>query len=494
VFTLAFILNALNKASLLADDQSDLVLGQADTVKISGTCIDSRQVKPSCLFVALVGEHVDGHDYVKAAFKQGACVALVEREVELNEAVEGICLKVKSCEKALVAIAKAYRHHFSGKLIALTGSAGKTSTKEILQAILSSSGRSQATQGNFNNELGVPLTLLNMQADYDYSIVEMGAAQIGDIAYLMDIAAADITLITNIGNAHVGRFGSVANIAKAKSEIYQCLADDGVAVINLDDAYAQDFIDLTVDKKQFAYTLSAHGLDKAVNPALSVLAIDKDLKAMQSRLKLSVLSEEVELTLPFIADHQVQNFIAATCCAIAAGADLSKLDEVARTLVSAKHRQEIISLDNGLSIIDDCYNANPQAMQLAIDLLADIAGDERRRVMVLGAMGELGEQSPLLHEQVGEYAAKQKIAKLIVVGDEAAVCVDAYHGVNNAKNENNEAHFYHSAEDAKAFVLDECKSGDVVLVKGSRSQQLEIIVEALIQNNNNLQGESSACC
>ena len=471
-FTADFAIQVLqNYPSVSINVQAEKLL--QSTLSISGVQIDSRQCINNSLFVAFKGEQVDGHEYVESALTSGASLVVVDHFVDVDIAQ----VRVSNCQQALVNLAKSYRATWHAtKIVALTGSAGKTSTKDILEFLLSQQAKTQATLGNLNNELGVPLTLLNTNIDTDFLIVEMGAAELGDIAYLMEIVQPDIGLITNIGDAHIGRFGSVENIVKAKTEMFTHLNKQGIAILNADDA----FYSLFQTTSFHAETLSFSFSNKAD------VFIEKQLDPQC--ISLNYAGVVVELTLPFTAKHQINNFLAAACCMKALGFEVQTLNAIHEFKNVSEHRQIVIPLSNGIDVIDDTYNSNPVAMKSAIDYTALIAGDERRMLVVFGAMGELGDYSDAKHIEITEYAFESGVSSVIFCGDKA---LPAY---EYCLQENLSATYCDDAEAAYYDISKQVQASDVVLIKGSRAIGLDRTVKMIINNENNNTWGYSACC
>lgn len=424
----------------------------------SGVCTDTRALAGGELFVALAGDNFDAHDFISDAEKAGAAGAVVERTVASSLPL----LQTTDTLQGLGKIAKLHRQSFRGKLCAVTGSAGKTSTKEMLATILSGSSRVLATRGNLNNEIGVPLTLLELAPQHAYAVVEMGAAKPGDIAYLANIAEPDVSVLTNALPAHLEGFGSVAQVAKTKGEIY--IDQPGkVAVVNLDDAYA-DYWQGLVSQAQLV-TVSADGKESA-----DFSASDINVAGLGCTFMLHSPQGVYQLTLKVPGKHNIANALLAAAAAWAMGLGMQKIIDGLGVFSGVSGRMQTSERGDGLSIIDDSYNANPEAARAAIDVLAELAG---RRVMVLGNMAELGPDSDALHRSVGEYAARKNIDLLITVGADAAHAAAGFGGGGQAC-----ADFETAVDYLKANKL--LAGFDACLVKGSRSARMERIVELLV--------------
>lgn len=423
---------------------------------IRSVTIDSRKTGEQALFVALSGERVDGHDFVAAAAANGAVAALVQHPVDAAISQ----LQVADCSKVMAQMAAAYRDGFAGKIIAVTGSSGKTTTRSMLTAILVKAGIVSATQGNLNNDLGVPLTVLAADNQADFWVVEMGAAQQGDIARLMQIVRPDISVITNVGNAHVGRFGSEANIAQGKAEIYQGLAAEGTAVINADDAYAGQWQAIH-NGNTLRYSADGKSAD--------VFAVDIQLSATASLFTLCYQQQRVAVRLPVAGLHNVRNALCAAACAVAAGVSLVQIAEGLSVFTAVQGRLQETQAANGARVIDDSYNANPASVKAAIDVLAMQPG---RRFLVLGDMAELGENVSQYHVQIGDYARQQGIDVLLACGVETQHSCKAF---------GETARHFASKQQLLDYLLAASGKNDVILIKGSRSAGMDEVVRGLEQ-------------
>ena len=429
-------------------------LSGSDAV-IHSVAIDSRDSVIDTLFVAINGENVDGHDYLEQALSGGASGALVERycESQLPQ------VKVESCVKALADIAKANRNEFSGLVLSITGSCGKTSTKEMLVSILSQFAKVSSTRGNQNNEIGVPLTVFAIDDNSEFAVVEMGAAQQGDIAYLMNIAQPDIAVITNVRSAHIGRFGSDEIIAETKAEIYTHLKRSGKAVINLDEKYSARWKDQLQVKDVITYSID--------NAAADIYASDIVTSENSNLFAINYAGESVEINMQIPGMHNIANALCAAACAIAAGSDLKSVAAGLETFVPVASRLQKLEGFWGGVLIDDTYNASPASVNAAIDVLARYPG---RRFLVLGDMAELGEASQTLHAEVGAYARSHAIDVLLTCGKDSAMASDAF---------GKQSKHFIDKKSLSDYLLEEVKDNDVILIKGSRSAALEEVVVLL---------------
>lgn len=468
-----------------------------EQLPVKAIAIDSRKVEAGAVFFAIPGERVDGHDFIGQARERGACAAVVERPIA--DSLPQI--QVSNSVRALGGIAQRLRKRYSGKLIAITGSSGKTSVKRFTRQILANHGKVTATPGNYNNEIGVPLTLAALQEETEFAVVEMGAAQRGDIAYLVNIAKPDIVLVNNVGHAHVGRFGSLEKTAQAKGEIYDGIGSSSIAVVNADDRFADEFIQRISKNKStpsiIRYSLEGHATDIYA----SDIALGKDGCAT-CRLCVSakLLQQEHDFCCESISPtpgmHNVSNLLAAVSLAIAAGMPVDELELAIKNLAvtgedaanSAKEsgRLDYVRNDAAIQLIDDTYNANPESTQAAIDHLAFAARQQSRSaILILGAMAELGEASAEHHFAIGGYACRAGIDVLLASGEFAE---DYVRGFEEARGESGSMQgalqalaFGNKTELSREF----CKRFTAyfpmtVLVKGSRAAAMETVVANLM--------------
>ena len=413
----------------------------------------------AALFVALAGERFDGNDHVAAAAEAGARAALVSRPV----AARIPQVVVQDTGHALAAIAAGMQHGREARVAAITGSNGKTGVKQMLLAILRQLGPSHANPGNFNNEIGLPLSVIQAPEDARYAIYEMGAGKPGDIVWLTAVARPDVALVNNVAPAHLERMGSLLGVADTKGAIYDALPADGVAVINADDAFEQYFASRSHGRRVIRFALEA---------SADVTARDVRMEDGGSSFTLVTPLGEAEVRLGLAGRHNVANALAAAAMAIGMAdaspgviaAGLAAAEPVAGRLV--RH-----ALASGALLIDDSYNANPGSLAAAIDTLAAFGGE---RWLVLGEMGELGDDAQALHGGVGRRAREAGIERLFALGPLGKAAVDAFGDGG--------AHFDSHAALADALRR-ELHPQARVLVKGSRSSAMERIVSALLENN-----------
>jgi len=424
--------------------------------EISHVCSDSRTIPPQTLFVALKGERFDGHDFAHLAVENGAHALLLTHELPLDVPQ----LIVKDTQKAMGEIGAYLREQIQPKSIALTGSNGKTSVKEMVASILSQRHKVLYTAGNFNNEIGVPLTLLRLEEGDEFGVFELGANHRGEIDYTSSLVKPDVALVNNVASAHLEGFGSLAGVAAAKSEIFNHLSCDGTAVINADDSFAQVMKEAASEHKQLSFAIEAAADLKASE-------LEPDLLGRYS-FKMSYLAQKVSVTLPLSGRHQVSNALAATGLCLTLGLSLDEIVSGLSLLEPVKGRMLPTQLGR-LRVIDDSYNANPASVSAAIDWLQEIDG---YRCLVLGDLGELGDNACLLHTELGELAKERGIDALFSLGELSANTSIAFGGVHHQE-------FERVVQDLINYINQ--LQGDVtVLVKGSRSAKMERVVEALI--------------
>ncbi|MGA2562513.1 MAG: UDP-N-acetylmuramoyl-tripeptide--D-alanyl-D-alanine ligase [Steroidobacteraceae bacterium] len=419
--------------------------------------IDSRKLVPGNLFAALRGAHTDGHNFVGDAAAAGAAGALVQRlsDVPLAQIV------VVDVESALADAAGSARAKFTGPVIGIAGSNGKTTVKEMLAAILSQRGPCLATRGNLNNHLGVPITLLRLDATHRSAVIEMGANRRGDIEQLVRIARPDIGLITNAGAEHLEGFGSLEGAARAEGEMVSTLAASGVAIINADDAYAPLW------RASTAARVCTFGLRAQADYRAQELQFQVGEQGFCSRFLLCSGAGSVAVTLALAGRHNVYNALAAAAGAASAGASLEQIASGLAAMRAVRGRLQFQLTRHGAWLIDDSYNANPSSARAALEVLGELPG---RRWLVLGDMAELGEFAEASHYAIAELAHSQGIERLFSLGDLAALAAERFGA--------GARHFEDVGELTRA--LDAELSADVrVLIKGSRVNRLERVVEAI---------------
>ena len=427
-------------------------------VPFDNVSTDSRSLSAGALFVALKGPNFDGHEYVQAALARGAVVALVERELPL--ALPQVV--APDVLAALSQFAHAWRKQFSYPVIGVTGSNGKTTTKEMLGSILTLRGECLVTRGNLNNHIGVPLTLLNLTVRHHSAVIEMGASNLGEIAHLAQLAAPDIGVITNAGAAHLEGFGGLQGVAKGKGELYLALPDSGTAIINADDDFA-DYWRAHCN----ASTVYSFGVDRAADFTASKVLAHHDADGFQTRFELITPHGVCAVSLQLAGIHNLRNALGAAAAAYAAGATLVQIQTGLNNMRPVGGRLQPKPAIKGAGLIDDSYNANPNSVRAGIDALQSRGG---RRWLVFGEMRELGPDAPQLHADVGVYARSAGVERLLAVGDNARHTVDAF-GAGGQ--------WFASLDALIAEAQATLEPGVIVLIKGSRGNRLERAAAAL---------------
>jgi UDP-N-acetylmuramoyl-tripeptide--D-alanyl-D-alanine ligase len=420
---------------------------------------DTRALEPGALFVALRGERFDGHQFVPAALERGAAGALVSRlaSVPLPQVV------VPDVLEGLGAFASAWRRDFAGTVVGLTGSNGKTTTKEMIGAILGRVGACLVTRGNLNNHIGVPLTLARLEPRHRYAVVEMGANHRGEIAHLAALARPDVALLINAGPAHLEGFGGIEGVAEGKGELLAGLGLEQTAVINADDRFAAYWHGLA----RGAGRVLTFGLRERADFTATDLNNRSSGEGPATEFELHGPLGRRRVTIALAGEHNVANALAAAAAAHAAGADLDAIVDGLTGMRPVAGRLEFKAVAGGGRLIDDSYNANPASVRAGLRALEQLGGE---RWLVLGEMRELGEGSAQLHAEIGEFARQCGVSRLLAVGDEAHHAVEAF-GAGST--------WFASAEDLIASLADGIGPGITVLVKGSRSNRLERVAEAL---------------
>lgn len=446
--------------------QGRIVKGTGDTV-ITGVSIDSRQLRPGQLFVALRGERQDGHAFVGHAFQNGAAAALVAHwPVTIPVDAAGTVIQVTDPQQALQLWATHHRRLFKIPVVAVTGSVGKTSTKEMIAAVLSTRFKVFKSPGNYNNELGVPLGVLQWDAGHGVAVFEVAMRGRGQIAELAAILQPDIGVVTNVGDTHVGVLGSREAIAQAKAELVEALNAEGVAVLNADDQLVARMRHQT-RAKALLYGLSADARIRAVNIDLS--------DPFGTGFTLVWPRGEVRINLPVPGHHHVYNALAAASVGFALGVSSRDVAAGLAAFETGPRRMEFHRLPKGPLVVDDTYNASPASLQAAFDVVARLPR-QGRLVLVLGDMLELGPMEAEAHRRAGERAAR--ICDLLMTyGDAMAATIEA---ARTCGLPDHRARHYRDQGELIQDLIAEVGGGDVVLVKGSRGMRMEKVVEALL--------------
>lgn len=450
------------RLSTIADLLGGKLIG--DDAEFHSVSIDSRTLKKGDLFIALNGENFDGHGYVNAAANTGALAAMVAHVVETPLPL----IVVADTHLSLGRLAALWRARFPGPLVAITGSNGKTTVKEMIASILRQSGPVLATTGNLNNDIGVPLTLLRLREEHGAAVIEMGASAGGEIGYLSALAEPTVAIITNAAPAHLQGFGSVEDVAHAKGEIFEGLSEDGVAIINVDDKFAPLWKELAGDRRRITFGLK-NNADVTAEASSVVGRLEKG--AFISAFSMKTPHGNVDIELKLAGQHNVLNALAATAAALAAKASLDNVKKGLEELRPVAGRLQLKLGVNQSRIIDDTYNANPGSLRAAVDVLAAMEG---YTILVLGDMAELGADELQIHSEMGAIARSCKIDALFALGNLSRNAVATF---------GDGAHHFADHDGLSAALrkhIAQQPTPVTILVKGSRSSRMERIVEALI--------------
>jgi UDP-N-acetylmuramoyl-tripeptide--D-alanyl-D-alanine ligase len=424
-----------------------------------GYSIDSRTIQPGELFFAVKGERMDGHDFVSQALEKGAAAAVIRKDQLARYTAKTRLMRVDDTLVALQTLASAVRRLWAKPLIGVTGSTGKTTTKEAIAHVLSTRFRVLKSEGNFNNHFGLPLMLLKIEPEHDLAVIEMGMSHAGEIAALAKIAQPEIGVVTNVAPVHLEFFDSVAGIARAKYELIEALPAGGVAVLNGDDEYVSQF------GRDFRGKVVLYGLRATADVRAENL---QPRGSEGSNFDVVVGSCREKAVLQLVGTHNIYNALAAVAVGLERGMNPSEAVAALASLTPADKRGQVVKLGN-ITAINDCYNCNPKALEAMVDALA--AMPAKRRIVVAGAMLELGPAGDDLHRQAGRYIASKKIDFLLGVQGQAQQMVEA------ARQAGMQAEFVVAPEEAGEWLARESRDGDVVLMKASRGVKLERALE-----------------
>jgi len=438
-----------------ADSVHGRLHGPGADVEFDGVGTDTRSLQPGQLFIALRGPNFDGHDFAAQAAQRGAAALMVDtpQPLDLPQIV------VDDTQQGLARLAAAWRGRFEIPLVAITGSNGKTTVKEMLAAIFAQSGPVCATRGNLNNEIGVPLTLLGLEQCHHAAVIEQGASKPGDIAYLTRISAPTVALVTNAGGAHLEGFGDLDTVARTKGEIFEHLPAGGTAVINADDPYAAQWRARCGDVDVVSFGLNARQDERP--DVWTQWQANGPLHIHTPRGELSV-------QLALAGRHNAANALAATAAALAAGVDLAQIGAGLQGLQPVPGRLQWKAGINGARILDDSYNANPASLAAALEVLAACPGD---RCLALGDMAELGDAAVDLHQAAGRQARRAGVHRLYATGEHSRHAVSAF---------GEQAWHFPRQADMVARLRQDLRADSTLLVKGSRSAHMERVVDALL--------------
>ncbi|MGI6097523.1 MAG: UDP-N-acetylmuramoyl-tripeptide--D-alanyl-D-alanine ligase [Dethiobacteria bacterium] len=440
-----------------------IIAGNAD-IQVSGFAIDSRKIAAGNFFVPLKGEQSDGHNYIGDAFRNGAAGAFVAKEWSRNIHFNNLLIEVEDPLRALQDLAAYYRRLHSVKVIGITGSSGKTTTKDLTASVLGSTTEVLKTEGNLNNEIGLPLMLLRLRPEHKVAVLEMGMSGLGEIAFLAMLARPDIGIITNVGEAHIELLGSQEAIASAKGELIEALSTKGTAILNGDDSYLRRM------GSSFAGNTIFFGLGR------DNLLRATDIKLVGQGTKFKVFIPQrgvIDFFIPLPGEHNVLNALAAIAVGHYLGVEVEEMKTGLAHPQLSGMRLQLLDTPAGLKIINDTYNANPSSMRASLGVLRDL--DAPLRVGVLGDMLELGEHSVQAHREIGHFAA-EFLDYLLTVGEQAKYIAE------EAKKKMNKGHVFHFTKKStliKKFKEFALPKGTIVLVKGSRGMFLEEVIDQI---------------
>jgi UDP-N-acetylmuramoyl-tripeptide--D-alanyl-D-alanine ligase len=424
-----------------------------------GYSIDSRTVGAGQLFFAVKGERLDGHDFVEQALERGAVAAVVRRDQLSRYPEKTRLLVVEDTLTALQTLATAVRKLWGKPLVAVTGSAGKTTTKDAIAHVLSARFRVLKSEGNFNNHFGLPLMLLKLEPEFDVAVIEMGMSHAGEIRALAKMAQPEIGVVTNVAPVHLEFFDSLAGIARAKYELIESLPANGVAVLNADDEYVSQF------GRDFKGKVVMYGTRATADVRAEKI---QSKGAEGTEFDVVVGSAREHATLPLVGEHNVLNALAAVAAGLERGLTPVEAVEALATLTPAEKRGQVLQMGN-ITVINDCYNSNPKALDAMVDALATMTA--RRRIVVAGEMLELGLAGEEMHRLAGEHVAAKKVDVLLGVRGLAQAMVEG------ARQAGTRAEFVAASEEAGEWLAREARDGDVILLKASRGVKLEKALE-----------------
>jgi UDP-N-acetylmuramoyl-tripeptide--D-alanyl-D-alanine ligase len=457
---------------MMLSDCAKAVQGKlvGEDVAINAVCIDTRTIKPGQLYIAIKGHNFDGNEFIGQAEKAGAMAAIVHKGVKPRVAH----IVVDDTRLALAKLAGAWRQSLSARenetlsVVGITGSNGKTTVKEMMAAILAVNAQVLFTQGNLNNDIGVPLTLLRLNEQHRYAVIEMGANHAGEIAYTSTYAQADVVIITNAGAAHIEGFGSLEGVAKAKGEIFETLKKDGIAIINQDDDYFYYWQALAVNRSVLSF-----GLSDSANVTATAIKTEIYDNAFVTTFKLITALGTIDIILKLAGQHNVVNALAASAASLALGINLQQIKQGLESVKPVTGRLQPLVGRLGNIIIDDTYNANSASLKAGLDVLANFTG---KPWLVLGAFGELGPDSQKMHEDMGACIRASGVVRLLAVGEDSKNTVEAF---------GKGATFFDKQQDLIDVLKQELKGDETILIKGSRAQHMENVAAALVENFRN---------
>ncbi|MFZ2450603.1 MAG: UDP-N-acetylmuramoyl-tripeptide--D-alanyl-D-alanine ligase [Methylovulum miyakonense] len=430
-----------------------------DDVAIVSVGIDTRTLKTGQLYVAIKGDRFDGDEFMLAAEQAGAAAAIVHAGTQTSLPH----IVVTDSRLALAELAGAWRRKAPVQVVGITGSNGKTTVKEMTAAILGVAGETLFTQGNLNNDIGVPLTLLQINETHRYAVIEMGANHPQEIAYTSRYAQSDVVILNNAGAAHIEGFGSLDGVARSKGEIIGTLKPEGIAVLNRDDRYFDYWQGLAGNRRVLSF-----GFHENADVTAKGIKSEFSAQAFRTVFQLATPQGQAEAAINLAGRHNVMNALAATAAGLALGLSLAQIVQGLATVQPVKGRLQPLVGSVGSRIINDTYNANAASLKAGLDVLRECGGEPW---LVLGAFGELGPESVAIHADVGNMIKASGVVRLLATGDHARFAVEQF-GAG--------ADFFPSQADLITALRQELQGGETILIKGSRAQHMEYVVAALV--------------
>ena len=470
---LAQVISAIIKPLAIIENSDQ----QADEIQALRINTDTRTIQQGDIFLALRGDHFDGHDYLEQAQKSGAVAAIVDAQYVAGKDSLPL-LVVANTLQALGQASLWNRQKFTGSLIAITGSAGKTSVKSMASHMMTLLGDCWATPGNFNNHIGAPLTLLGIEPQHKAAVIELGASAEGEIAYTAQFAQPDVVIITNVSSAHLEGFGSIETIMRTKGEIIDSLAESGCAVLNADDVFYADWVVRAGQRQVISFGIENYADVMAKNIICDTHGSRFDVVYQSQNVKPQAVACEI----PLLGQHNVLNALSAIAAGLALGLELEKIAAQFKTLPMVDGRLQWVDGEGQIRILNDSYNASPASVKAAIDVLALW---KEKAWLVLGDMAELGDDSAAIHAEIGEYAQQKGIAHFVATGTACRDAVEAFtQTLANEEVANRSAHWFKQQCELLNYINEHKQPGQVFLVKGSRSAGMDKVVTALSSKKN----------
>jgi UDP-N-acetylmuramoyl-tripeptide--D-alanyl-D-alanine ligase len=464
----SFSLIALAHATAAVIENADK---QAEKIQALRINTDTRTLQSGDVFLALRGDNFDGHNYLEQAQAKGAIAAIIDKDYDLIKASDVLSFPLLVVDDTLLALGKASlwnRQKFTGPLIAITGSAGKTSVKSMASHMMQLLGDCWSTPGNFNNHIGAPLTLLGLEPQHKTAVIELGASAEGEIAYTSQFANPDVVIITNVSSAHLEGFGSIETIMRTKGEIIDALSVDGCAVLNADDVFYSDWVLRASPRSVLSFGIKNYA---------DVMAKNIVCHEHGSHFDVVYQGQTLPCEIPLLGRHNVLNALSAIAAGLALGLELEKIVFQFKTLPMVNGRLQWVEGEGGIRILNDSYNASPASVKAAIDVLALW---KEKAWLVLGDMAELGDDSAAIHAEIGEYAQQKGIAHFVATGTACRYAVEAFtQTLATEESASRNACWFEQQSELLKYINENKQPSQVFLVKGSRSAGMDKVVTAL---------------